>query len=312
MFSFFKNWFQKDEQLRPLDEIKKDLAEESIVKGETASNPNSIANAVVEKVRTELSLHPGWEERLDHEKKYTLRFLQADLPEMDKGTIGVAGFSLIPAEDGVTVALFFRNAMERAARFENVTLSVYLDDRLFAQQSFDMSGLGAIPPGTSRPWEVFFPTESFQSDNLQFSRWKVTLNIGKRTHVWPKFLDLDPEMEARMSDRQKERLQYIVDVLPSMQPNQIEHVGFYIGKAKSGNLVVGMLIRNATQHEYAPETLDVRITDGVGDVIAKGTLDTTTLRVRPHTSRPWMLVFPAEIIRKPSADLSEWHLQIMN
>lgn len=310
MFSFFKNWLKKDESsMRPIDEIKDALAEDAKVEHDLA---NLIRNIQVKHVDTELSLHPGWEERLDGEKKYTLRFLQAELPKMPEGTVGVTGFSLIPEEEGITVALFFRNATERTARFEKLTLSVFLDDQLFATHQCDLTNMGAVPAGTSRPWEVFFPKESFLSDNFSFSRWKVKMDLGKRTHVWPTHLDLDPEMEARMTDLQKDRMEKLVNTLPSLAPDQVEMVGFDLGKKKDGSIVIAALFRNATEHEYAPPSLKVSITDAAGDLVAKGTMDTSKLRVKSHTSRPWILVFPASIIRKKDADLREWNLNLID
>ncbi|MGO0063624.1 SLAP domain-containing protein [Brevibacillus fluminis] len=312
MFSFFKNWFQKDQtSLRPLDEIKNDLAEDAKGTGQEGQ-PGYVQSAQIQKVDTELSLHPGWEERLDGEKKYALRFLQAELPKMPVGTVGVTGFSLIPEEEGITVALFFRNTTEHPARFENLTLSVFLDDRLFAKHQCDLTNMGAVPSGTSRPWEVFFPKESFVDDNFSFARWKVMMDVGSRKHVWPTHLDLDPAMEARMTERQKDKLEYMVNNLPSLEPDQVEIVGFDLGKTKDGSIVIGALIRNATVHEYAPETLKVNITDAVGDVVVKGTMDMSKVRVKPHTSRPWIVVFPANIVRKPNADLREWHLHLID
>lgn len=313
MFSFLKNWLQKNQNsLRPIDEIKKDLAEDAKESETEKELPNPIRDAAVKKVDTELSLHPGWEERLDSEKKYTLRFLQADLPKIPVGIIGVSGFSLIPEEEGITVALFFRNTTEHPARFESLTLTLHLDDRVFARHQCDLSGMGAVPPGTSRPWEVFFPKESFLDENFVFSRWKVKIDLGDRTHVWPTHLDLDSQMEARMTDRQKNKLQYLVNVLPSLEPNEVEMVGFDMGMAEDGSLAIWVLFRNATEHEYAPEKLKVSITDAVGDVVVKGTLDTSKLRVQPHTSRPWVVVFPASIIRKKNADLREWNLHTVD
>ncbi|RNB92665.1 SLAP domain-containing protein [Brevibacillus fluminis] len=310
MFSFFKNWLKKDEtSLRSLDEIKNDLAEDAKPRQQSSE---LIRNTEMQLIDTELSLHPGWEERLDGEKKYTLRFLQAELPKMPVGTVGVTGFSLIPEEEGITVALFFRNATERTARFEKLTLSVYLDDRLFANHQCDLTNMGAVPPGTSRPWEVFFPTESFVDDNFSFSRWKVKMDLGNRTHVWPTELDLDPEMEKRMTETMKDKLMKLVNTLPSLAPDQVEMVGFDLGKKKDGSIVICALFRNATEHEYAPPALKVSITDAAGDLVVKGTMDTSKLRVQPRTSRPWILVFPESIIRKKNADLREWNLNLID
>ncbi|MFY0543137.1 SLAP domain-containing protein [Brevibacillus sp. H7] len=312
MFSFIKNWMNKENSM---EEIKKDLQEGSTVDADEWNDSGAEVTPVHQRavrplVQTELSLHPVWEQQLDAEKKYTLRFLQAELPEMVEGTLGVTGFSLMPQEGGVNVAMFFRNASSHTARFKNVTLTILLDDKPFARQRFDLSDLGAIPPHSSRPWEVFFPAESFLHDNFAFTRWKVTLNFGKREHVWPKHLDLDPEMEARMTDRQKERLEVIVRTLPSMKPDSVEITGFDIGVTEDGKLVAGLLFRNALRERYSPQKLRIKITDAVGDLVASGSIDASKVQVRPGTARPWLVVFPASSVKKPNADLSRWYLEV--
>lgn len=321
MFSFIRNWFGKDrDSERSLEELKKEIQEESIVEAEELQEAGeAVPSAAVDKtparkdrkkVSTELSLHPHWEEMLDAEKKYTLRFLQADLPEMFEGTVGVTGFSLIPADGGVTVAMFFRNGTSYPARFKTITLSVYLDDRLFARHPFQMEELGAIPPHTSRPWEVFFPASSFVSDNFAFSKWRVKLHVGKSIYQWPRELDLDPAMEAKMTDMQKNRLEYILQVLPPLKRNTVEVTGFDISKTKDGRLVIAMLFQNATEKTYAPEKLDITVNGPDGDVIATGLIKTDKIRVRPGTSRPWIMVFPAELVKRPDAVLRHWTLTV--
>jgi SLAP domain-containing protein len=318
MFSFLKNWLNKERgNMRSLEEIKQDIQEDSAVETDKleenelellASKQTETTKKAKSEVSTELSLHPAWEEQLDAEKKYTLRFLQAELPKMLDGTVGVAGFSLIPAEGGVTVAMFFRNASPYPARFKNISLTVHLDDRPFARHRFDLSELGAIPPYSSRPWEVFFPQESFLHDNFIFTRWKVMMDFGKR--VWPNFVELDADMEARMTDRQKENLMILAKKLPPMRPNSVEFIGFDIGKTADGRLVAAVLFRNATNDVYNPKKLKITIKDAAGDLVASGTVDTENVRVRPGTNRPWLIVFPAKSVKKPDADLSRWHLDV--
>lgn len=319
MFSFIKDWMNKDRgNTRSIDELKRDIQEESAVEVdklnasemEVSAESATKKSAPVKKVHTELSLHPAWEQQLESEKKYTLRFLQAELPEMIKNTIGVTGFSLIPQESGVTVALFFRNGSDRSARLKNLGLTIYLDDKPFARHRFDLTEVGAIPSYTSRPWEVFFPADSFLHDNFSFTRWKVVMNIGKATHVWPKHLDLDPEMEARMTDRQKGKLEYITSTLPAMKVNSVEITGFDIGKTEDGRLVAGLLFRNALDNVYEPQKLRVRITETDGDLIVSGTIDAGKVRVRSGTSRPWLIVFPSSMVKNPDANLRKCVLEV--
>jgi SLAP domain-containing protein len=319
MFSFLKNWFGKEQgDARSMEELKKELQEESAID----VNELSVAEVEVEKgsqtqnpaasgrIRTELSLHPVWEQQLDSEKKYTLRFLQAELPEMTRGMVSVTGFSMVPQPNGMTVALFFRNSLDRPVRLKNVRLAIYLDNKPFARMNVDLTEMGAIPPRSSRPWELVFPEETYLHDNFTFSRWKVVMKAGKSTHVWPRHLELDPEMEKRMTERQKDRLEVLANSLPPIPANTVEVTGFDIGKTKEGQLVAGMLFRNGLPTEYRPEKLNITISDMDGDVVAKGAVDASSIRVKPGNSRPWLIVFPPSAVKKPDANLRRWVLEV--
>jgi accessory Sec system S-layer assembly protein len=313
MFSFLKNWMKKGQnEQRPLDELNQDIQEGTTVPAEDgtgaeADGTESGMEQPAQTVRTDLSLHPGWDEVLDAEKKYTLRFLQAELPEMADGTLGVTGFSLIPHEQGLTAAMFFRNGTKHPIRFKNMTLLLMFDDEVFARHTFDLNELGQIPPYSSRPWEVLFPRSSFLKDNIRFERWKVAM---ERKRVWPKQLDLDPQMEARMTERQKERLQLLVRKLRPLAPREVYVAGFDIARAKDGRLVVGLLFRNGMSTPYSPEKLHVEILDHAGDLVAAGTFDASSVEVKPGTSRPWIVVFPPGAVKKADADLKRWKLKV--
>ncbi|UFJ40074.1 SLAP domain-containing protein [Brevibacillus humidisoli] len=314
MFSFLKNWMKKGEdKQRSLDELKQDIQEGTTIsagvedaEGQTEAEGDT-ADQSVKTVRTELSLHPGWEAALDSEKKYTLRFLQAELPEMEDGTIGVTGFSLIPSEKGLTAAMFFRNGTKHPLKFKNLTLLIMFDDEIYARHSFDLNQLEQIPPYSSRPWEVMFPRSSFLKDNIRFERWKVAI---ERKRVWPKQLDLDPQMEARMTEAQKERLYMLAQKLRPLAPREVNVAGFDIARAADGRLIVGLLFRNGMSVPYNPEKFHMEILDKAGDLVASGTIDASTVEVKPGTSRPWIVVIPPGAVKKSDADLRRWKVKV--
>ncbi|MED4586210.1 SLAP domain-containing protein [Brevibacillus choshinensis] len=313
MFSFFKNWFGKEQS-----ELKKEIQEETTIdvnelsdtEAAVEKNASSAKKAVGTKVHTELSLNPIWDQELDAEKKYTLRFLQAELPDMVPGLISVTGFSMIPGPNGLTVTMFFRNSLEHSVRFKNIRMAIYLDDKPFARMSVDLSEMGAIPPHTSRPWEMLFPEETFLHDNFTFKRWKVVMKAGNSTHVWPNHLELDPEMEKRMTERQKDRLEALAHSLPPIPVETVQVTGFDIAMAKDGKLVAGMLFRNGLKTMYNPDKIKITISDQDGDVVAKGSVDASTVRVKPGHSRPWIIVFPPNAVKKPNANLRRWVLDV--
>jgi len=319
MFSFMKNFFGKDQKDRSIEELKKEIQEESTINAaelkdseveiEAAESvPQSASSGNL--IHTELSLHPMWEKELDTEKKYTLRFLQAELPDMVRGLVSVTGFSMVPQPNGLVVAMFFRNSTERTVRIKNIRLAIYLDDEPFARMRVDLSDIGPIPAHTSRPWEVLFPEETYLHENFTFSRWKVVMKAGNSTHVWPSTLELDPEMEKRMTERQKDRLERLAFSLPMIPVNTVEITGFDIGKTKEGHVVAAMLFRNGLTSEYRPDKIKVKISDAEGDVVAQGVMDTSKICVQPGNSRPWLVIFPPNVVKKPDANLRRWVLDV--
>jgi len=319
MFSFMKNFFGKDQKDRSIEDLKKEIQEESTINAaelkdseveiEEAGSATQAANSA-NLIHTELSLHPMWEQELDTEKKYTLRFLQAELPDMVRGLVSVTGFSMVPQPNGLVVAMFFRNSTERTVRIKNIRLAIYLDDEPFARMKVDLSDIGPIPPHTSRPWEVLFPEETYLHENFTFSRWKVVMKAGSSTHVWPSTLELDPEMEKRMTERQKDRLERLAFSLPMIPVNTVEITGFDIGKTKEGHVVAAMLFRNGMTSEYRPDKIKVKISDAEGDVVAQGVMDTSKICVQPGNSRPWLVIFPPNVVKKPDANLRRWVLDV--
>ncbi|CAM5797235.1 MULTISPECIES: SLAP domain-containing protein [Brevibacillus] len=321
MLSFFKNFKDKKSgQEAPQEDLKKELREESaldlddfddqeVVKEQ--SEQQDTQQVLESKVRTELSLHPAWEELLDNEKKYTLRFLQAELPEIAFGSVGVTGFSLMPQPTGgVTVAFFIRNGTHLPVTFKQIQLAIYFDGNPFARQRIDLSEVGTIPPFTSRPWEVHFPPESYLHEDFTFKNWKIMMKANKNPYVWPQELELDPEMEARMTDRQKKLLEKLTFDISPIEPGTVEIIGFDITKAKDGRLVAGILVRNGLEEDFRPNILRIKITDSEGEVVASGAIDASRMQVRPRTSRPWVLVFPADMVKKPDANLQQWTLEV--
>lgn len=308
MFSFLKNWLSKDgKEMRSMEEIKQDIQEESTMSVEADGNEDK--SQETDLVSTQLSLHPEWEHALDQEKKYTLRFMQESLPDMKDGTIGVTGFSLMPREDGCVVAMFFRNGTNQPYRFKEMELAILFDDKEFASEEFDLNEVGEIPPYSSRPWELFFPKETFKRENMLFNRWKLTMKLIE-PRVFPNELDLDPKMEARMSEEQKKRLRDMIMGLPGLRANEVKATGYDIAMADDGRLIIAILFRNARKEAYKPKRLHLRIIDRAKDVVAEGTIQTTGMEVRPGTSRPWIVVFPADVVKKKRPDLSLYELQI--
>ncbi|WP_232697857.1 SLAP domain-containing protein [Brevibacillus daliensis] len=308
MFSFLKSWLNKDsDEMRNTEELKKDLSQTSV---------NRIEEKTAEQrkeVDLELSLHPMWDMNLDQSKKYALGFINEGLPKIPEGTFAVTGFSLIPREKGVTVSMFLRNASSKPINLKDVDLILKIEDQIFAEGNIDLSHAGEIPPYSSRPWEATFADEFIVYDrSLDFSNWSLAIRMGQPEYIWPKTLEIDPQMEAKMTDSMKKKLHFLVENLPPLQEGTISFTGYDVGLAKNGQLVAAMLIRNATRNTYNGKKWDIVISNTeTNKIVAQGRVDASRVKVQAGHSRPWILVFPADKV-KNTEDLTKknWAIQV--
>ncbi|TPG69967.1 SLAP domain-containing protein [Brevibacillus laterosporus] len=307
MFNFLKNWFTNDSEMRTPEDLKKDLSQ---------TTHNRIEEATEKMLKSsdlDVSFNPVWNEMLDQEKKYTLRFLNDSLPDIPEGTIGLTGFSLIPREGSVTVALFIRNASSIPVEMGKLDLAIAIEGRLFAKGEFDLSPVGTIPPMSSRPWEITFPEELVTNrKSMDVRQWKLIIGLPHREFVWPKNLEIDPAMEKRLTTTQKDRLENMIHFLPFLAPGTVSFTGFDIGLKEDGHLIVAMLIRSALENTFEPKALRVIVRNGTTEqVIAQGVVDGSKISLKSGSSKPWILAFPPNVVTmNDKVNKSNWELDV--
>ncbi|MFB0830107.1 SLAP domain-containing protein [Brevibacillus laterosporus] len=307
MFNFLKNWFTNDNEMRSHEDLKKDLSQ---------TTHNRIEEATEKMLKSsdlEVSFNPAWNEMLDQEKKYTLRFLNDSLPDIPEGTLGLTGFSLIPREGAVTVALFIRNASSIPVEMGKLDLAIAVEGHLFAKGEFDLSPVGIIPPMSSRPWEITFPEELVTNErSMDVRQWKLIIGLPQREFVWPKNLEIDPAMEKRLTVTQKDRLENMMYNLPFLAPGTVSFTGFDIGLKEDGRLIVAMLIRSALEDTFQPKALRVVVRERNKEkVIAEGIVDGSKISLKSGSSKPWILAFPPKVVNmNQTLNKSNWELDV--
>ncbi|MCR8978214.1 SLAP domain-containing protein [Brevibacillus laterosporus] len=307
MFNFLKNWFTNDNEMRSPEDLKKDLSQT------THNRIEESKEKMLKSSDLDVSFNTAWNEMLDQEKKYTLRFLNDSLPDIPEGTLGLTGFSLIPREGFVTVALFIRNASSIPVEMGTLDLAIAVEGRLFAKGEFDLSPVGTIPPMSSRPWEITFPEELVTNRrSMDVRQWKLIIGLPHREFVWPNNLEIDPEMEKRLTDTQKDRLENMVHFLPFLSPGTVSFTGFDIGLKEDGRLVVAVLIRSSLENTFEPKALNVTVRNALTEkVIAQGIVDGSKISLKSGYSKPWILVFPPNVVKADKAfNKTNWELDV--
>lgn len=308
MFSFLKNWRKTDAgQTAGTQET---VREESVMPAGEAgleTPPVPEAQKQDQEKETQLSLHPSWEKETDPKLKYALSFMANDLPAIQVGHVALAGIHLHPHEEGVEVTAFVRNGLPTPMRLGKMNLLILIgDNELFARQEFDLAELDEIPAFSARPWSFVFKREHFLIKDVMLVNWKLAFELAQKKLVLPQQLELEESWIKALNDSQKNNLIELARNLPPLQQNEVNVQSVQLSKDDEGALRVLLLIRNGSEQALNFEKIPLALHDAAGDMVAKGLFELGSLTVNPHTSKPWLFIFPKESIIKQDADLSRW------
>ncbi|MFP3389008.1 accessory Sec system S-layer assembly protein [Brevibacillus sp. SIMBA_040] len=311
MLSFLKNL--KGKTPTP-QEVREQVQEESVLPAsdtEQSHQEQLQEHAESTGIVTSLSLHESWEEKLSKTEQYTLSFMAQELAPLAKGNISLAGTALVAHEAGVEVTAFVRNSTDRAIRLGEMTLVILFgDQQLFTRQSFDLSEIGEIPPRSARPWSFVFTREHFLQVDVLLANWKIAFELAQKKMVLPSQLELEESWIKALSDEQKNSLIELAKNLPALKEGEVNFQSMQIRRTEDGALHVMLLIRNGSTQSISFENLPLVLHDATGDRIAAGSFKLSNFTVNANTSKPWMFIYPPEIIEKEDPDFSRWKVTI--
>jgi len=311
MLSFLKNLMGKTPTPQ---EVREQVREESILSASDTEQSHQTEQQVQTKatgVVTALSLHESWEAKLSTQEKYALSFMAQELTPLDPGNISLAGTALVPHDAGVEVTAFIRNSSDRPVRLEEMTLVVLFgDQQLFTRQSFDLSEIGEIPPRSARPWSFVFTREHFLQVDVLLANWKIAFEMAQKKMVLPQQLELEESWIKALSDEQKNSLIELAKNLPALKEGEVNIQSVQLRRSAEGALHVMLLIRNGSTQSLSFEKLPLVLYDATGEKVAEGLFELGSLTVNASTSKPWMFIYPPEMIQKAEPDFSRWKVSV--
>lgn len=312
MFSFLKNWRKNDAgQTAGTQETVK---EESVMPAGEAGVKTPVPTAVPEQTEqdTSLSLHPSWEKEMNAQQKYAMSFMANDLPAIQVGHVALAGIHLHPHEEGVEVTAFVRNGLPQPVRLGKMNLLILIgDNELFARQEFDLAELDDIPAFSARPWSFIFRRENFLLKDVMLLNWKLAFELAQKKLVLPQQLELEESWIKALNDTQKNSLIELARNLPPLQPNEVNVQSVQLSQDNEGALRALLLIRNGSEQALTIEKLPLALHDATGEIVAQGLFELGSFTVNPHTSKPWLFIFPKESLLKQDPDLSRWKTSLI-
>lgn len=307
MLSFLKNLTGKTPTPQ---EVREQVQEESILSAadtEQSHQEKQQKHAEPTGVVTSLSLHASWEEKLSKQEQYALSFMAQELAPLEKGNISLAGTSIVPHDAGVEVTAFVRNSTDRPMHLGEMTLVILFgDQQLFTRQTFDLSEIGEIPPRSARPWSFVFAREHFLQLDVLLANWKLAFELAQKKMVLPSQLELEESWIKALSDDQKNSLIELAKNLPALKEGEVNFQSMQLRRTEEGALHVMLLIRNGSTQSLSFEKLPLVLYDATGDKVAEGAFHLNNFTVNANTSKPWMFIYPPEMIQKDDPDFSRW------
>lgn len=254
-----------------------------------------------EEVYTQLSIHPKW--KVKDEDLYVYRFLNNELPPLKPNQLSLSGIELEQKPDQVRVTAFIRSTVVKPIELNDASL-ILLDenDQQLGKKTFQLKSLGQLPVNSSRPWHFIFNRSELDKEEIPAEGWKLAFELKPGKHR----LDLDENWEKSLSEEDKDKLKEMVDNLTPPKEGEVNFMGLQANVVENGNLHVTMLIRNGGDKEIQLHELPLHVEDATGEVIATGGFKLDDFKVKANTTKPWTFIFPKELVKKDSLDLSKW------
>ncbi|KIL78488.1 accessory Sec system S-layer assembly protein [Bacillus badius] len=297
MFSFFKS------KKRDSDQLKNDGRESAVASSELTGSDAAESS---EEVETELSLHPS--SNVPKEQMYVLRFLNNELPPLKANQLSLSGIEWEEQPQGLAVSAFVRNSVDKGIQLGDVSLLLINEkNEVKARHDFHLAELGEIPAKSSRPWTFIFPPASIdQQVELEKENWTLAFDLTSKEHR----LDLAESWEEALPEGEKEKLEQIVKDLGAPGKNELNFTGLQAQVAEDGKFHVTVLIRNGYDKLINIEQLPLQVLDSERAVIAEGQFNFGSLEIKANTTKPWSFIFPKELLKKETPDLSRWSVQV--
>jgi accessory Sec system S-layer assembly protein len=260
-------------------------------------------------IHTNLSIAPGW--KVDPEQEYVLKFLSNDLTTLKANQLSLSGIDIsIESNTGDWhVQAFIRSSLNQSITLDKAELLLLdSDNNPIANQEFDLSELGVIPPSSNRPWIFVFKKQNIKSENFLPSNWSLAFNVQS---LVPHSLDLDSSWENALLEEQKAVLRNIVKSFPLLKPREVNIIGFQAKFLSDDSLVISAFIRNGCTHHINLEKISLEVFDANAELVSKGSFKLENFIVKANTSKPWTFIFPKEMIQKENSDFTHWTIRII-
>lgn len=268
------------------------------------SRDSSIKTSKKDGVNIELSINEDVVGRIsDIQKSYLEEEMNETIPEIKEGEIGVFGVYAFKEGEKLEVKIYIVNGLERPINFEEVPLYIINSkNEQLAYQVFDLSEMGDIPPCSSRPWKIYFDKENLFVKEIPQDDWEMALNTNAKV---VKYLKIELEkIPDGMDKTEVDTFNKFMNSLPKLESGQVSVSLFTVTQYKNNNLLMTLLVRNATNEAIKLEQIPVTIKTADGRTALSGVFGLEDFEINSHKARILSLIFKRELLLEEEVDLT--------
>lgn len=232
----------------------------------------------------------------DVQKEYLEEELREVIPKVEEGKINIAGIYAFDQGDKVEVKAYLANGLSQKINFEDVPIYIINSkEEKLAYQVFDLSEEGDIPSGKAIPVKLNFNKQNILVDKIPQDDWKVVFGGNDVKGVRYVNIELESIPEG-IEESEIKVFKEFLESLPKLERGQGSISVFTITQYENGDLLMTLLVRNATYEAVTMTKMPITLKTQKGETILSGVFDIENFTVNPYKARVLSLIFKKEVV----------------
>lgn len=232
----------------------------------------------------------------DVQKEYLEEELMEVIPNIKEGQINIAGIYAFDQGDKVEVKAYLANGLDKSVNFEEVPIYIVNSkEEKLAYQVFDLSGEGDIPSGKAISVKLNFNKENILVDKIPQDDWKLV--FGSNDVKGVRYVNIELESIPEGIEQSEIKVfQEFLESLPKLERGQGSISVFTITQYENGDLLMTLLVRNATDEAVTMTKMPITLKTKEGETILSGVFDIENFTMNPYKARVLSLIFKKEVV----------------
>lgn len=232
----------------------------------------------------------------DVQKEYLEEELMEVIPNIKEGQINIAGIYAFDQGDKVEVKAYLANGLSKSVNFEEVPIYIVNSkEEKLAYQVFDLSAQGDIPSGKAISVKLNFNKENILVDKIPQDDWKLV--FGSNDVKGVRYVNIELESIPEGIEQSEIKVfQEFLESLPKLERGQGSISVFTITQYENGDLLMTLLVRNATDEAVTMTKMPITLKTKEGETILSGVFDIENFTMNPYKARVLSLIFKKEVV----------------